>query len=65
MAKTYKWQNVAVKMSRPWAWGAAKTVASVTKATEGVATVTGHGYTAGTYVVVLDEEGMGELDGMV
>lgn len=65
MAKTYKWQNVAVKMSRPGAWSVPKTLASVTKAAAGVATVTAHGYTEGTYVLLQVEEGMSELDGMV
>ena len=62
MATVTKWQNVALKMSTSEGLGTAKTIASITKAAEGVCTATAHGFSNGDYVWLTVEEGMWQLN---
>lgn len=57
-----KWSNVAVAVQS--AIAATKTISAITKASEGVVSCTGNGYSNGDYVL-LTIQGMYQLDGVV
>lgn len=62
MANVSLWSSVGVSVQS--AIAATKTITGITKAAPGVVTATGHGYSAGDYVL-LTIQGMSELDGRV